>query len=267
MEPRTETCIERTIEAMQQNLSEQLTIDDIAGIAMFSKFHFTRIFRDSTGLTPGRFLSALRLQEAKRLLTATSLTIAEISNRVGYSSVGTFSSRFKVSVGVAPTVYRATGGLAPQLTAGSHHRAARTGTASVHGVVATPRGRRDAPIFIGLFPDVVPRGTPVSCTVLERQGPFSLDDVPQGTWHLLLFSPPLPADGQARDLSGVERVPSIGATGPIDIRSDTVRVTAATVRLRPVSQFDPPLLPMVFRPSWSWHRARVGSEQRAPGTA
>ncbi|MFC6930803.1 helix-turn-helix domain-containing protein [Actinomadura yumaensis] len=119
--------IERTIEAMQRNLSEQITVDDMARVAMFSKFYFTRIFRDSTGLSPGKFLSALRLQEAKRLLTATSLSIAEISNRVGYSSVGTFSSRFKTNVGVAPTVYRATGGLTPSPAATARGRAVRHG--------------------------------------------------------------------------------------------------------------------------------------------
>ncbi|WP_206681263.1 AraC family transcriptional regulator [Actinomadura sp. J1-007] len=237
--------IERTIEAMQRNLSEQITVDDMARVAMFSKFYFTRIFRDSTGLSPGKFLSALRLQEAKRLLTATSLSIAEISNRVGYSSVGTFSSRFKTNVGVAPTVYRATGGLTPE-PGGDREGAAPSGTATVLGDVSAPGGRQ-APVFIGLFPEPMPRGTPASCTVRHGQGPFTLTDVPQGTWHLLVYSPPLQPDA-ARGRSEEERGPSIGSTGPIDIRADTRRVTSADVRLRPITPFDPPLLPMPFGP-------------------
>src|SRR2546430_14701048 len=95
---------------MRENLGEPLTVDDMAREALFSKFHFTRIFQRTTGVSPGRFLSALRLQQAKRLLVSTSLNVADISLRVGYNSVGTFSSRFTRSVGLCPTEYRRTGG-------------------------------------------------------------------------------------------------------------------------------------------------------------
>src|SRR6266498_4177172 len=87
---------------MRTNLGEQLTVDDLARAAMFSKFHFTRIFQRVTGVSPGRFLSALRLQRAKYLLLSTSLNVADISLRVGYSSVGTFSSRFSRRVRLSP---------------------------------------------------------------------------------------------------------------------------------------------------------------------
>lgn len=101
-----EEAVERAISTMNQNLGERLTVDDLARAARFSKFHFTRIFRRVTGLSPGRFLSELRLQHAKQLLASTSLNVADISIRVGYTSVGTFSSRFTRSVGVPPTTYR-----------------------------------------------------------------------------------------------------------------------------------------------------------------
>ncbi|NNJ08505.1 AraC family transcriptional regulator, partial [Streptomyces sp. PKU-MA01144] len=57
-----ETAVLRVIDEMHANLGQELTIDDMARTAMFSKFHFTRVFRDVTGTSPGRFLSALRLQ-------------------------------------------------------------------------------------------------------------------------------------------------------------------------------------------------------------
>src|SRR4051812_16414952 len=97
MEDALRRAVERAIQHMNENLSEPLTIDDLADVAMFSKFHFSRIFRNITGIPPGRFLSAVRLQEAKRLLLSTSLTVADISSQVGYSSIGTFSTRFKSS--------------------------------------------------------------------------------------------------------------------------------------------------------------------------
>ena len=68
-----------------------------------------------TGMSPGRFLSAIRLQEAKRLLLSTSLNVADISLRVGYTSLGTFSTRFTRSVGLTPTAYRRLHGEAPQI--------------------------------------------------------------------------------------------------------------------------------------------------------
>src|SRR3569833_2375854 len=53
----------RAIVTMRDNLGERLTIDDLARAAMFSKFHFTRVFLRATGLSPGRFLSAPRVAD------------------------------------------------------------------------------------------------------------------------------------------------------------------------------------------------------------
>jgi AraC family transcriptional regulator len=56
--------VERAVETMRDNLGERLTIDDLARSAMFSKFHFSRVFQRVTGVSPGRFLSAMRLDVA-----------------------------------------------------------------------------------------------------------------------------------------------------------------------------------------------------------
>ncbi|WP_433328107.1 helix-turn-helix domain-containing protein [Spirillospora sp. CA-294931] len=242
MERSIEHPIERVIDAMQANLGDRITIDDMARIAMFSKFHFSRIFRHSTGVSPGRFLSALRLQEAKRLLTATSLSVADISNQVGYSSVGSFSSRFKRSVGVAPSVYRANGGLPVRLAAENRRRAAGKTMATVRGEVGSTRIMA-GPIFVGLFPEPIPQGSPVCCAILGRPGPYALENVPQGTWHVLVYAGG--QDGQPGITAGPlgdGRVPAIGAHGPIVVRKETAFVNGADVRLRPLSPFDPPIL-------------------------
>src|SRR5436190_23260100 len=146
--------VERAIETMHRNLGERLTIDDMARSAMFSKFHFSRVFQRVTGVSPGRFLSAMRLEEAKRLLLVTSFTVADISHRVGYNSVGTFSSRFRSSVGVSPTTYRQLGGntsavptenlLAPSRT---EDRPAVRSVASLRGRVIAPPGQNLAMVF------------------------------------------------------------------------------------------------------------------------
>src|SRR5947208_1146226 len=142
--------VERAIDTMQKNLGERLTIDDMARSAMFSKFHFTRVFQRVTGVSPGRFLSAMRLEEAKRLLLSTQFTVADISHRVGYNSVGTFSSRFRNSVGVSPTTYRQLGGSPLQPPADRPPMAETKGV--VRGAIIAPPSSHPSLIFIGLFP-------------------------------------------------------------------------------------------------------------------
>src|SRR5439155_19448265 len=85
---------------------EPITLSALAAEVYVSPFHFSRIFARATGVTPGRFLTAVRLFEAKRLLLTTSLTVSDIVCSVGYSSVGTFTSRFARAVGMTPTQYR-----------------------------------------------------------------------------------------------------------------------------------------------------------------
>ncbi|MBC6467403.1 helix-turn-helix transcriptional regulator [Actinomadura alba] len=91
---------------MYARLGEPITIDDMARSAMYSKFHFTRMFQQAIGVPPGRFLTSVRFREAERLLLSTSLSVTEIAERVGYSSLGTFSAKFKSTFGLSPSVYR-----------------------------------------------------------------------------------------------------------------------------------------------------------------
>jgi AraC-like DNA-binding protein len=213
-----EQSMARVITLMHRNLGDQLTIDDMARVAMFSKFHFSRVFRQVTGISPGRFLSAVRLEEAKRLLVSTSLSVADISNMVGYTSVGTFSARFKHSVGLPPTQYRVRGGVR------AHDETGKNG-GDRRGVVITgrilpPRPSHYGMTFLGLFPDWLPQGRPVRCAVLERPGAYLLDDVPPGTWYLLTQSVP-PGGEQMVGDEGEDFSPAVGAVGPITVRPGT----------------------------------------------
>src|SRR5437660_1642692 len=163
MDEIVKQAVERAIETMQENLGERLTIDDMARSALFSKFHFSRVFQRVTGVSPGRFLSAMRLEEAKRLLLSTSYTVSDISHRVGYNSVGTFSARFRNSVGVSPSAYRQLGGITPQ-GADDGHTAISWST--VRGeIMASPTAALGM-VFVGVFPTWIPEGPPVRHTVL-----------------------------------------------------------------------------------------------------
>jgi AraC-like DNA-binding protein len=233
-----EQAVVRVIEAMRENLGERITVDDMARAAMFSKFHFSRIFQRITGVSPGRFLSAMRLQEAKRLLLTTSLTITEITYLVGYSSVGTFSTRFKDAVGLPPTEYRRLGGFTNIITRDGRRSGLDVPTTTVTGNVRPPDSGTVGPVFIGLFPDWIPQGSPVSCTVLKHPGPYELDRVPPGTWHVLAHAMP-PGLERTRDPGDAPLI--VGANGPITIRSGT-GLRRADLRLRPMRVLDPPVL-------------------------
>ncbi len=232
-----ERAVIRVIETMKRNLSEQLTVDDMARAARFSKFHFSRVFQRVTGVSPGRFLSAMRLQEAKRLLLSTSLSVADITFQVGYNSVGTFSTRFKESVGLSPTEYRRSRGYTKDIPTDDRRRGRRSTT--VKGTIRPPE-TPVGPIFVGLFPDWIPQGFPVTCTVLEQPGAYELSDVPPGTWHLLAHAV-APGTEHLPGLDAEDQSLVVGANGPIAIRSDT-GLRRVNLQLRPMQILDPPIL-------------------------
>ncbi|HWU11098.1 MAG TPA: helix-turn-helix transcriptional regulator [Streptomyces sp.] len=218
---------------MRSKLSEPLSIDDMARFAMYSKFHFSREFHRITGISPKRFLSALRIQEAKRLLLTTGMTVTDISCTVGYSSVGTFSSRFTNSVGLPPSVYRQFGGYTTRIKVAKNEGDGE----SVRGLVVAPAVAELGLIFLGLFPTRVPEGRPISCAVLRTPGPFEMRNVPPGVWYLLGHSVPATAHEALTDGQPVH----VGSLGPLEIGS-RLGNRIVEFRLRGVHVLDPPVL-------------------------
>lgn len=240
MDDVIEQAVKRAITVMRENLDQQLTVNDIARAAMFSKFHFTRVFQRATGVSPGRFLSALRLEQAKHLLVSTSLNIAEISVRVGYNSVGTFSSRFSRSVGMSPTTYRRQAGFAPHIPTQPAPWFDQPSRARVHGNVWQPQASRQGFVFIGLFPQRVPEGLPVRCTILSEPGPYRFDFVPRGTWYLLAQSVTSDRATHTAEPDGTDQGISVATCGPLTVGPDAVVRTDLV--LKPVRDVDPPVL-------------------------
>jgi AraC-like DNA-binding protein len=98
--------VARAIESMRAGLAGPRPLAELARTARYSPFHFHRIFREVTGVTPARFLAALRMAEARRLLVHSPLTVTEISRRVGYESPSTFTTQFGRLLGIAPHGFR-----------------------------------------------------------------------------------------------------------------------------------------------------------------
>ncbi len=78
----------------------------MAAEAGFSKFHFARAFKDAYGETPANYLTRRRVERAKDLLRSANLTVTEVCMVVGFSSLGSFSSRFSELVGMPPSAFQ-----------------------------------------------------------------------------------------------------------------------------------------------------------------
>ncbi|HLG78582.1 MAG TPA: helix-turn-helix transcriptional regulator, partial [Ktedonobacteraceae bacterium] len=98
--------VERVIVVMRERLCEPLSLADMADIACVSPFYFCHLFRAVVGIPPGEFLVALRLDAAKRLLLTTNLSVTDVCFEVGYSGLGSFTTRFSQLIGISPRLLR-----------------------------------------------------------------------------------------------------------------------------------------------------------------
>jgi len=85
---------------------ENLNLDDIASSIGFSKYHFSRLFKQYTSYTFCAYISRRRIQAAEKLLEKPDLSITEIALQSGFPSISTFNRLFKQQKGCTPSEYR-----------------------------------------------------------------------------------------------------------------------------------------------------------------
>lgn len=91
---------------LSDNLDADLTVDALAARVSMSARNFARTFRRETGTTPASFVEQLRIEEARRLLATTDLTVAAIARRIGIRHAETLHRAFRRRVGTTPELYR-----------------------------------------------------------------------------------------------------------------------------------------------------------------
>lgn len=241
--------VERVITDARERLCEPISLQDMSRVAYVSPFHFNRVFHQITGLPPNKFISAMRLDEAKRLLLNTSLSITDICFDVGYNSLSTFTRRFTERVGLGPREFRY---LAERITPASveslcAHYAELTQRAALRDAFEGVEGFVDfskpgeGPIFVGLFPAHIPQSRPVGGALLTSPGAFRIGPVPDGTYYLLAAALPHPADTLGYLLPDSASL-SVGAwNGPVIVRQGKANGWF-NISLRPMVLTDPPLL-------------------------
>jgi AraC-like DNA-binding protein len=98
--------LRRARDHADRHFSEPLDLAALADVAGMSKYHFQRLFTATYGLSPVAHLSLRRVERAQDLLRATNLTVTEVCHAVGFSSLGSFSSRFRELVGESPSEFQ-----------------------------------------------------------------------------------------------------------------------------------------------------------------
>ena len=94
------------IDYINDNLSEDLTLGEIADAARLNPFYFSRIFRQSTGTSPHQYVLQRRVERAKRLLLDRRLSLVEVALVVGFQNQSHFTALFHRLTGVTPKTYR-----------------------------------------------------------------------------------------------------------------------------------------------------------------
>jgi AraC family transcriptional regulator len=98
--------LRRVLDYIEHHLEEEITVASLAGQAHLSAFHFTRMFTAAIGVSPHRYVSRRRLENAMAMLADGSLPLSEIAHRSGFSSQAGFNRAFRRVVGMTPGEYR-----------------------------------------------------------------------------------------------------------------------------------------------------------------
>ena len=103
--PSSEEGVRLAVSYISANFSEKISIDMLAQISGFSKYHFLREFKRITGETPIVFLNRTRCENAKHMLRTGAFSIKEVSAQCGFEDLSYFGKIFKNFCGVTPKQY------------------------------------------------------------------------------------------------------------------------------------------------------------------
>ena len=98
--------LRRVLEYINDNLTEDLTLAEIAHVAGMNPHYLSRAFRQSTGIPPHRYVINCRVEKAKRLLADDELPLVEVGLTVGFQNQSHFTTLFHKLTGVTPKAYR-----------------------------------------------------------------------------------------------------------------------------------------------------------------
>ncbi len=98
--------LQRAADYIRLRLSENIRLDHVAAAAGLSVFHFSRMFKKTTGLTPHRYLMKARVEKARQLLHECDKTLTEIAIECGFYDQSHMSKVFRRLAGMSPVQFR-----------------------------------------------------------------------------------------------------------------------------------------------------------------
>ena len=93
-------------EWIAEHVIGEFNLDRLAAQARLSKFHFNRLFKSATGVSPSQYHINLRMDAARKLLRETKKTVVEVALDVGYTNPSHFARLFRRQTGLSPSDYR-----------------------------------------------------------------------------------------------------------------------------------------------------------------
>jgi AraC family transcriptional regulator len=96
----------RVTDYIEEHLSENISLRQLAAVAQLSPYHFARAFKQSFGTPPHHYHMSRRMERAKTILEGPARTVTEVGVMLGFSETSSFTASFRRSVGITPTDYR-----------------------------------------------------------------------------------------------------------------------------------------------------------------
>lgn len=176
--------LERATQFVREHHRDPISVTDLADHAGYSRHHFSRAFSASLGISPGAYLTAVRIETAKTLLLSDSCPVIDVASEVGFDSLSSFTRRFAVSVGTTPAALRKLG-LRMEDAAPRPFQLSTPGQAMVSVAPVLPGGvGEDCRLWLGWYSTPAPIGLPAAGILTDYNAHIALPLQPGAPWLL-----------------------------------------------------------------------------------
>ena len=98
--------LQKVLAYIDEKLAQPVGVRELASQVHMSPFHFARRFKQAVGTPPHAYITQVRIERAKRLLSGTNIPLIDVATRVGYRTQAHFTGVFHRYVGTTPRAYR-----------------------------------------------------------------------------------------------------------------------------------------------------------------